>query len=631
MNRLPLRRLAVLAALTVSLLPALTPAAAAEPAGSVTFSLAPGTPAGKYGLILRCDGEPAAMTTFGATERQATVPLRRASAGRTCTVQTIAETPRDTVAELTTTVKDSGGVWARQTQYSPGARVTTRPFTMPDKPPTIELAARFTAPDRSGTHVRMMAWNLWVGGTLNRQDPAGTNLPQLIEYVDEVEPDVLFVVEGYGSGEKIRDGLNAGRPANERYSGTRLTHPQDNSANGDNLWLYTKFAVDKVYPRSADPDLSSFNFGGAKLRLPNGGHVHAFSMWMWHESYAYGDTHAAAIQNIHGFPRTKTDAQIVAGDHERRMAMGRALLERALPAYVGADTAPVLLGGDLNAWSHLDWTPQFAQARGHAGLVLEWPLTKMFTDAGFKDVFRHAYPDAGRYPGRSWSPVSGYGAVPARIDYLFARGDVGVLGARTDVRRLPRHQGIALDPAFPFYSDHGAVVADVVVRGAGPGPDRPVVSEQPEDAPGGWPAPPAGNRVPPAELSASASTFKPGVGAPGNAVDGDLQTDYHSDYPVIPPQPHTITVDLGRVRTLSAVRFQPKLRVNMNGTILKGVIQVSDDGVTFTDVRQVEWPRMTAPNDVDLTGVSARYLRLRADHGMGGASALAEIIPYEAA
>lgn len=67
----------------------------------------------------------------------------------------------------------------------------------------------------------------------------------------------------------------------------------------------------------------------------------------------------------------------------------------------------------------------------------------------------------------------------------------------------------------------------------------------------------------------------------------------------------------------------------MNGTVLKGVVQVSGDGTTFRDVKRVEWPRMTAPNDVDMQGVAARYVRLRVDYGMNGASSLAEIIPYE--
>ncbi|MET8333367.1 discoidin domain-containing protein [Streptosporangium canum] len=550
--------------------------------------------------------------------------------GRICTVVWTGNPRPHQVEEFTATVRSGDQVWARETIYSSTGGARTRPFLLPEHQVTVDATVKSLPEKQVGTPLRLMAWNLFVGGTINGQEKTGENLRQMIEYLNEVDPDVLFVVEGYGSGQKILDGLNAGRPAGERFSAAQLTKPADYSVNGDNLWLYTKLKIEKVYPRYADADITSFNLGGARLGLPNGEHVHAFSMWTWHEISANWDTHEAAVQNLYGRPRTKTDEQLLDDDRFRRVAMGRAILEKALPSFIGDDDAPVLMGGDLNAWPHLDWTEQFKNARGHAGMVLPWPLTKMFTDAGFVDTFRYANADAGRYPGRTWSSLSGYRSAPARTDYVFTRGaDVRVLGSRTDDRRLSRHQGSALDETYPFYSDHSAVVTDVVVRGEGTGPDRPIVREEPENAPGVWPATPAGTPVPPTELSATATTFKPGVGDPLRAVDGDLTTDYHSNYPEIAPQPHFVTVDLGRVRDLSAVRFQPKLRYDMNGTVLKGVVQVSDDGTTFRDVKRVEWPRMTAPNDVDMQGVAARYVRLRVDYGMGGASALAEIIPYE--
>ncbi|MFE3454243.1 discoidin domain-containing protein [Nonomuraea sp. NPDC059194] len=550
--------------------------------------------------------------------------------GSTCTVVSTGKPRPHHVEEFTTTVRSGDQVWARETVYSRDGQARSRPFTLPEQEVTVDVSVTSLPEKRVGTPLRLMAWNLFVGGTINRQEPTGENLQQMIEYLNEVDPDILFVVEGYGSGTKILDGLNAGRPADKRFSGVQLTKPEDYSVNGDNLWLYTKLEIEKVYPRYADADISSFNIGGARLGLPNGKHVHAFSLWTWHDGYAFGDTHDAAVQNTHGLPRTKTTEQILEGDHLRRVGMGKAILEKALPSFIGDDDAPVLMGGDLNAQSHLDWSEQFANAPGHGGVVLPWPYTKMYTDAGFLDTFRYANPDAGAYPGRTWSPLSGFGAVPARIDYVFARGkDVRILGSRADVSRLPRHRNSWLDQPWPFYSDHGAVITDVVIRGKGTGPDQPIVSEEPGKARDIWPAPPAGNRIPPAELSATASTFKPGAGDPARAVDGNLTTDYHSYYPEVVPQPHFITVDMGRVRELSAVRFQPKLRVNMNATIVKGVVQVSDDGTTFRDVKRVEWPRMTAPNDVDMKGVSTRYVRLRVDYGMGGASALAEIIPYE--
>ncbi|MEV4070144.1 discoidin domain-containing protein [Nonomuraea fuscirosea] len=549
--------------------------------------------------------------------------------GSTCTVLATGRPGPGHVEEFAITVRSGEQVWARDTLYSRDGHARSRPFVLPEQDVTVRALVTSLPERRAGTPLRLMSWNLFVGGTINGQEKTGENLRQMIEYLNDVDPDVLFVIEGYGSGQKILDGLNAGRPADDRFTGVRLTRPEDYSANGDNLWLYTKLKVEKVYPRYADADISSFNLGGARLGLPDGRHVHAFSMWTWHEISANWDVHEAAVQNLYGRPRTKTDAQLLDDDRFRRVAMGRAILDKALPSFIGDDDAPVLMGGDLNAWPYLDWTEQFRNARGHAGMVLPWPLTKMYADAGFVDTFRHANPDAGRYPGRTWSSLSGYRSAPARIDYIFARGAVRVLGSRIDDRRLPAHQGSALDQTYPFYSDHSSVVTDVVIRGNGTGPDRPVVSEEPEHAPGVWPATPPGTPIPPAELSATATTFKPGAGEPSRAVDGDVTTDYHSDYPEIAPQPHFVTVDLGRVRELSAVRFQPRLGYDMNGTVLKGVVQVSDDGTTFRDVERVEWPRMTAPNDVDMKGVPARYVRLRVDYGMGGASSLAEIIPYE--
>ncbi|MFI7613700.1 discoidin domain-containing protein [Nonomuraea terrae] len=552
--------------------------------------------------------------------------------GSTCTVVATGKPRPHHVEEFVTTVRSGDQVWARDTLYSRDGQVRSRPFVLPEQDVTVDVSVTSLPEQRVGTQLRLMAWNLFVGGTINRQETTGENLKQMIDYLNEVDPDIFFVVEGYGSGQKILDGLNAGRPEGDRFTAAQLTTPEDYSVNGDNLWIYTKLKIEKVYPRYADADISSFNLGGARLGLPNGQHVHAFSLWTWHDGPARHDTHDAAVQNVHGLPRTKTDEQILENDYQRRMGMGKAILEKAIPSFIGDDDAPVLMGGDLNALPHQDWTEQFANARGHGGLVLPWPYTKLYTDAGFLDTFRYANPDAGRYPGRTFSPLSGFMATPGRIDYVFARGeDVRVLGSRTDVRRLPRHQDSWLNRPYPFYSDHGSVITDVLIRGKGTGPDRPVVSEEPVDAPGVWPAAPEGVRVPPSELSATATTFKPDIGDPGNAVDGNLLTDYHSYYPEVAPQPHYITVDLGKVRKLSTVRFQPKLRSNMNGTIVEGMVQISADGTTFTDFKQVEWPRLTEPNDVDMNGVSARYVRLRADYGIGGASALAEIIPYEVA
>jgi Endonuclease/Exonuclease/phosphatase family len=223
-----------------------------------------------------------------------------------------------------------------------------------------------------------------------------------------------------------------------------------------------------------------------------------------------------------GLPRSYSDQQLVDSDATRRTGMATTLLETRLPEYVGREPeyadAPVLVAGDFNTLSHLDWTSRYASAPGHAGLVLEWPASKLFTGAGFTDTYRWANPDAGRQPGRTWSPGSGFGHAPGRIDYVMAKGEnVRVLGSYTRSRRLPQHRGSELDAAYPFYSDHSAVVTDLLIRGQGSGPERRYHADPLETRDPGWPAPPAGRPVPAAELTATAHQRAPrhGPGCPG--------------------------------------------------------------------------------------------------------------------
>src|SRR5690606_18381502 len=107
-------------------------------------------------------------------------------------------------------------------------------------------------------------------------------------------------------------------------------------------------------------------------------------------------------------------------DLERRFEMAKIILDDRLPRYVQDDDA-IILAGDLNTLPYLDWIPEFAGAPGHAGLVLPWPVTQLFYEAGFVDTYRTARPDAGRFPGSTWSPLYGYGHAPGRIDYIFVR------------------------------------------------------------------------------------------------------------------------------------------------------------------------------------------------------------------
>ncbi|MGM9738338.1 MAG: endonuclease/exonuclease/phosphatase family protein [Candidatus Cryptobacteroides sp.] len=90
----------------------------------------------------------------------------------------------------------------------------------------------------------------------------------------------------------------------------------------------------------------------------------------------------------------------------------------------------VVLGGDLNEPSHLDWTRETKDLYGHRGMIVPWTVTTLLDNAGFVDTYRTVYPDPVTHPGftipadtplatmgqLAWAPKSDE---RERIDYIF--------------------------------------------------------------------------------------------------------------------------------------------------------------------------------------------------------------------
>ncbi|WP_162452263.1 discoidin domain-containing protein [Phytoactinopolyspora mesophila] len=486
------------------------------------------------------------------------------------------------------------------------------------------------------TVLDVMAFNIWHGGNLDKQHAHGfeeQNKNELLAYLARERPDLIFLVETYGLGKRIEEALNRDTSDGRVFRGVQITREPQQAFDRDNLWLFTWLPVQEIYPAISELPVTSFHFGGARIGLPSGGHFHAFTTWISHLDSSWGPLNQAAMETALGIERTHTEAQLVASDHARRIEMAKLILEDRLPRYVD-DDAPVLLGGDFNTQSHLDWTEAAAAAPRREGLVLQWPVMSMFAEAGFVDTFRSAHPDVARYPGRTWTAGHSFMYAPLRLDYVLAKGDVEVLASSTRTRRLPEHRGGDLDDLYPFYSDHGAVVSRLrfagdTAGGAGYSPARPAVDE-PEA--GAWPelpGHPGGVPVPPAEMTASASSSAAGYG-PELVVDGDPRTYWHSRTEPGTPDahPHQLTLDLSRERTLTAVRYQPRIN-GYGGIAFRYTYLVSLDGVSFERAAAGEWDRDSLPKDVSLPGVRARYLRLVIEAGVAGYSSAAELIPYE--
>ncbi|MFE6488038.1 HAD-IA family hydrolase [Streptomyces sp. NPDC057757] len=263
--------------------------------------------------------------------------------------------------------------------------------------------------------LRVMSWNLWYGGT-----KVDDHREKQLKIITETGVDVVALQETYGTA------------ARELGEALGWYHHRA----GDNLGVVSRYPITA---RLGDPDVGFYGGTGVRIRLDGG---EAVDVWSAHLDYTpYGPYEA----RFDGLPA----AELVA--HEGvRLGQMREILRRIADS--ADDGTPVLLLGDFNAPSHLDW----------AGV--EWPVTKAAEEAGLRDSYREAHPDPAADPGHTWSPVhvehedgSGRPEPQDRIDYVLYRGrGLRVLDSRTFVSGTPRVWPDVAGNEWP--SDHAAVI-----------------------------------------------------------------------------------------------------------------------------------------------------------------------------
>lgn len=90
----------------------------------------------------------------------------------------------------------------------------------------------------------------------------------------------------------------------------------------------------------------------------------------------------------------------------------------------------VMIGGDFNEPSHLDWTRETKDLFDHNGFIVPWTVTLILDNNGFIDTYRSFYPSVLDYPGFTFPsdnpliPVNKLTWAPKsderdRIDYIF--------------------------------------------------------------------------------------------------------------------------------------------------------------------------------------------------------------------
>ncbi|UNI23805.1 hypothetical protein JDV02_009602 [Purpureocillium takamizusanense] len=141
-----------------------------------------------------------------------------------------------------------------------------------------------------------------------------------------------------------------------------------------------------------------------------------------------------------------------------REAQMRDILYKMRPHLGNAKKVPVILTGDFNAPSHLDYTDATRWRHCNAGRM-EWPTSVQAAKAGLADSFREIHSDPLQVPGNTWSPIyrsnDGRHEPEDRIDFIHHKGLLRPIVAEVDVWGTHRFEPHHADNEWP--SDHAAV------------------------------------------------------------------------------------------------------------------------------------------------------------------------------
>lgn len=258
---------------------------------------------------------------------------------------------------------------------------------------------------------RIMTWNIWHGG---REDGKDVGPRRVIEVIRNSQADFVAMQETYGSGELIAKAL-----------GFHLL------SRGTNLSLHSRYPILE--------DLSvfeAFNCVGALVELPGGRRLILYSIWL-----PYGKdiwiTQTRSQESVAGWLQacqpSAADLLKIQQEIHTRLAD---------PKYQGI---PVIIAGDFNSMSHLDYT---AAARAEYREVVDWPTSRVLTSSGYRDAYRAVNPTVNRRKDRTWSPRFP-DQEQDRIDFIYFRG----------AKLEPLAAAVLATHGERFPSDHAAVLA----------------------------------------------------------------------------------------------------------------------------------------------------------------------------
>ena len=271
--------------------------------------------------------------------------------------------------------------------------------------------AKFPSFAKPVDELKVMSWNIWHGA---RHPGIEKGVNQAVAFIKHANPDIITMQETYGSGPTIADRVGY-------YFYQR----------SDNLSIMSKYPIEETHPL-----YRALWFGGATIRLSEKQKMNVFCLWINHLPAWRRDSAAEGA----------TAEALVAAEWKTRAKELKSILSELDPFIKSANKTPLLVGGDFNSPSVLDWGSDTAD--WHHGLEVRWPVSEQMLDLGFTDAYRSIHADPTRHTEHElWNADAK--KLTYRIDYLYT---IGKQIKTTAAKMMNVHEGV-------WASDHPTVLA----------------------------------------------------------------------------------------------------------------------------------------------------------------------------
>jgi len=295
--------------------------------------------------------------------------------------------------------------------------------------------------------LRVMVWNVLRGG-----NDVNQGAEKALAVIHSVNPDIVLLQESYD--------INDDRPHLGVWLAGELGWNQY-QGESTHLCVLTPLKIETEFFHD------KWHGIGARLKDAKQREFITWSIWLDYRSFIGYE--------IRDNP-TLDDTQLLATETERsnRLKEVEAILAHLRDEGHMSVDVPLLVGGDWNCPSHLDWTLDTERIFKHRR-NLPLPVSKAMLDHGFEDTYRTVHPNPVQHPGITWSPMyrgpqpgeTGTAQSFDRIDRLYLKNPKK--GNGWSLRPVSGYvlPHVWEDNSIPraerqFPSDHGAVVIDLI-------------------------------------------------------------------------------------------------------------------------------------------------------------------------